>query len=81
MIISDCMMCNVLDIDDCVYSGCSFQHSDCVDHLNGYTCDCDDGMTGTFCDISKNSHNTVRDCRLTHKLYRNRNICMCVLII
>ena len=43
-----------LDIDDCPGNSCNAANTDdCVDGVNGYTCQCTSGFDGIHCDNSE----------------------------
>ena len=46
------MCTNFSDIDECASSPCQ-NGSQCVDDINGYTCQCLPGWTGTSCETGK----------------------------
>lgn len=43
-----CKNLHDVDIDECASSPCV--NGECVDKVNGFTCDCKDGWQGDYCD-------------------------------
>ena len=51
---STALIINIIfpDVDECASVPCQ-NGGNCIDEINGFTCQCSEGVTGFLCEISK----------------------------